>query len=419
MLAIMIFLCCLFFLAFTFFYQCASFFFFFNDPAPPEISPLPLHDALPIPSRAAFPAASPAPAAERAEAPGVFPLLAEHAHEQVSIFFEPSSGYRGIIAIHDTTLGPALGGTRFWNYKSDEEALIDALRLSRGMTYKAAVAGLNLGGGKSVVIGDNRTLRREAIFRAHGRHIESLGGRYITAEDVGTSTQDMEFIRVGTQHVTGLPGKSGDPSPVTAYGVYRGIKACAKLRWGSDSLTGKTVAVQGCGHVGYFLCKLLFEEGVKLIVTDIDPQRVKAVVQDFRATAVKPDEIYAQAADIFAPCALGAIVNDDTIPQLKVRIVAGAANNQLAEERHGDALAARGILYAPDYVINGGGLINVNAELHGWSLERARNKAGEIYDTIPRVFEIANEEGIPSYQAADRLAEQRVAAIAKVKKSSV
>src|SRR5881396_3499627 len=307
----------------------------------------------------------------------LFSLLAEHDHEQVSVYHEPSCGYRGIIAIHSTVLGPALGGTRFWSYRTDEDALIDALRLSRGMTYKAAVAGLNLGGGKSVILGDNRTTRREAVFRAHGRHIESLGGRYITAEDVGTSTQDMEFIRVETQHVTGLLGKSGDPSPVTAYGVYRGIKACAKLRWGSDSLTGKTVAVQGCGHVGYFLCKLLFEEGVKLIVTDIDPQRVKAVVQDFRATAVKPDEIYAQAADIFAPCALGAIVNDDTIPQLKVRIVAGAANNQLAEERHGDALAARDILYAPDYVINGGGLINVNAELHGWSLERARNKAGE------------------------------------------
>src|SRR5256884_4665316 len=349
----------------------------------------------------------------------LFSLLAEHDHEQVSFAYEPSCGYRGIIAIHSTVLGPALGGTRFWNYRSDEEALVDCLRLARGMTYKAAVAGLNLGGGKSVILGDNRTSRREAVFRPPGRNSESRGGRYIPAEDVGTSTQDMEFIRVETQHVTGLLGKSGDPSPVTAYGVYRGIKACAKLRWGSDSLTGKTVAVQGCGHVGYFLCKLLFEEGVKLIVTDIDPQRVKAVVQDFRATAVKPDEIYAQAADIFAPCALGAIVNDDTIPQLKVRIVAGAANNQLAEERHGDALAARDILYAPDYVINGGGLINVNAELHGWSLERARNKAGEIYDTILRVFEIANEEGIPSYQAADRLAEQRIAAIAKVKKSFV
>jgi len=349
----------------------------------------------------------------------LFPLLTEYEHEQVSVFWEPSCGYRGIIAIHDTTLGPALGGTRFWRYHNDRDALVDALRLSRGMTYKAAVAGLNLGGGKSVIIGDNRTTRREPIFRAHGRHVESLGGRYITAEDVGTSTADMEFIRAETEHVTGLLGKSGDPSPVTAYGVYWGMKACAKVRYGSDSLSGKTVAVQGCGHVGYSLCKLLFEEGAKLLVTDIDPQRIKAVVQDFKATAVKPEDIYAQEADIFAPCALGAIVNDETLKQLKVHIIAGAANNQLAEDRHGLQLEAQGILYAPDYVINGGGLINVNAELHGWSLERARNKAGEIYDTILRVFDIAKEEHIPSYQAADRLAEQRIAAVAKVRQTFV
>ena len=349
----------------------------------------------------------------------VFPELAEYEHEQVSFFYEPSCGYRGIIAIHDTTLGPALGGTRFWNYQSDEEALVDALRLSRGMTYKAAVAGLNLGGGKSVILGDNKTTKREPIFRAHGRHVESLGGRYITAEDVGTSTADMEFIRVETEHVTGLLGKSGDPSPVTAYGVYRGIKACAQVRYGSDSLAGKTVVVQGVGHVGYFVCKLLFEEGARLIVTDIDPQRVKKVVQDFQATAVSSDEIYRQQADIFAPCALGAIINDDTLKVLKVDIIAGAANNQLAEDRHGNQLEAQGMLYAPDYVINGGGLINVNAELHGWTLERARNKAGEIYDTILAVFDIAKEEGIPSYQAADRLAEQRIAAVAKVRQNFV
>ncbi|PYP73791.1 MAG: leucine dehydrogenase [Gemmatimonadetes bacterium] len=349
----------------------------------------------------------------------LFPLLAEHDHEQVSCWYEPSSGYRGIIAIHDTTLGPAMGGTRFWSYASDREALIDALRLSRSMTYKAAVAGLNLGGGKSVIIGDNKTTRREAIFRAHGRHIESLGGRYITAEDVGTGPADMEFIRAETQHVTGLMGKSGDPSPVTAYGVYRGIKACAKHRYGSDGLSGKTVTVQGCGHVGYFLCKLLFEEGAKLIVTDIDPQRVKAVVQDFRASAVAPDQIYGQPADIFAPCALGAVINDETLKQLKVDIIAGGANNQLAEDRHGVQVEEQGMVYAPDYVINGGGLINVNAELHGWSLERARNKAGEIYDTILRVFEIATEERIPSYQAADRLAQHRIAAIAKVRQNFV
>jgi leucine dehydrogenase len=349
----------------------------------------------------------------------LFALLGEYAHEQVSFYFDPASGYRGIIAIHDTRLGPALGGTRFWKYHDDREALVDALRLSRGMTYKAAVAGLNLGGGKAVIIGNHKTTRREPIFRAHGRHVQSLNGRYITAEDVGTSTADMEFIRAETEHVTGLLGKSGDPSPVTAYGVYCGMKACAQVRYGSDSLAGKTVLVQGCGHVGYFLCKLLFEEGANLIVTDIDPKRVKAVAQDFKATAVKIDEIYSQPADIFAPCALGAIVNDDTLKRLKVDIIAGAANNQLAEDRHGRQVEAQGMLYAPDYVINGGGLINVNAELHGWSLERARNKAGEIYDTILRVFDIAKEEGIPSYQAADRLAEQRIATVAKVRQNFV
>jgi leucine dehydrogenase len=365
-------------------------------------------------SREASTASNSAPAAT-----DLFGLLAGHGHEQVSLYHDPASGYRGIIAIHDTRLGPALGGTRFWKYHDDREALVDALRLSRGMTYKAAVAGLNLGGGKSVIIGDNKTTRREPIFRAHGRHVQSLGGRYITAEDVGTSTADMEFIRAETEYVTGLLGKSGDPSPVTAYGVYRGMKACAHVRYGSDSLSGKTVVVQGCGHVGYSLCKLLFEEGAKLLVTDIDAQRVKTVVQDFKAGALRAGEVYTQQADIFAPCALGAVINDETLPQLKVDIIAGAANNQLAEDRHGRELEAKGILYAPDYVINGGGLINVNAELHGWSLERARNKAGEIYDTILRVFDIAKEERIPSHQAADRLAEQRIAAVAAVRQNFV
>jgi leucine dehydrogenase len=353
--------------------------------------------------------ARPAPRANEREE-GLFAQLAEHHHEQVSLYADPAAGYRGIIAIHNTQLGPALGGTRVWNYESDEAALTDALRLARGMTYKAAVAGLNLGGGKSVIIGDNKPKDREPLFRAHGRHVESLGGRYITAEDVGTSTADMEFIRAETSHVTGLMGKSGDPSPVTAFGVYRGIKACAKHHYGSDSLAGKTIAMQGVGHVGYYLAELLYNEGAKLIVTDIDPARVQRVVQEFKATAVAPDAIYGQQADIFAPCALGAIINDETIPQLKVEIVAGGANN---------VLEAKGILYAPDYVINGGGLINVNAELHGWSLERAHNKAGEIYDTILRVFDIAREHRIPSYLAADRLAEQRIATVSRVRQNFV
>jgi len=229
------------------------------------------------PSRAVSP-----PAAE------LFGLLAEHEHEQVSLYYEPSSGYRGIIAVHSTVLGPALGGTRFWHYGSDVEALIDALRLSRGMTYKAAVAGLNLGGGKSVIIGDNTTPRREPLFRAHGRHVESLKGRYVTAEDVGTSTQDMEYIKAETNHVTGLIGRSGDPSPVTAYGVYRGIKACARYRWRSDDLAGKTVALQGCGHVGYHLAKLLHAEGAHLVVTDVDPLRVARVRDALQAQGVAP-----------------------------------------------------------------------------------------------------------------------------------
>src|SRR6266566_207033 len=349
----------------------------------------------------------------------LFDRLAEHDHEQVSFAYEPSCGYRGIIAIHSTGLGPALGGTRFWNYGTDEEALVDCLRLARGMTYKAAVAGLNLGGGKSVILGDNRTTRREALFRAHGRHVESLKGRYITAEDVGTTTGDMEYIKAETNHVTGLIGKSGDPSPVTAYGVYRGVKACARYRAGSDSLAGKRVALQGCGSVGYHLARLLHAEGAQISCTDIDPQRVKRVVEEVGAQAVGTDEIYDVRADIFAPCALGAVLNDATIPRLHVEIVAGGANNQLAEDRHGDLLEERHITYAPDYVINGGGLINVNAELHDWSPERARSKAGEIYDTILRVFEIAREEGIPSYRAADRLAEQRIAAIAGVRRNFV
>src|SRR5438270_327677 len=346
-------------------------------------------------------------------------LLAEHDHEQVSFAYEPSCGYRGIIAIHSTVLGPALGGTRFWNYRSDEEALVDCLRLARGMTYKAAVAGLNLGGGKAVIIGDNKIRNREPIFRAHGRHVKALGGRYITAEDVGTSVGDMEFIKAETDHVTGLIGKSGDPSPVTAFGVYRGIKACARHRYGDDALKGKTVAIQGCGHVGYYLADLLYKEGAQLIASDIDAAKVKSVVVDFRAQPVEPDAIYAAQANIFAPCALGGIINDQTLPQLKVDIVAGGANNQLAEERHGDMLEARGITYAPDYVINAGGLVNVNAELEGWTMERARNKAGEIYDTILMVFEIAAEESMPSYKAADRLAERRIAAIAKVRQNFV
>ncbi|HEX7242788.1 MAG TPA: Glu/Leu/Phe/Val dehydrogenase, partial [Longimicrobiaceae bacterium] len=338
---------------------------------------------------------------------------------QVVFCNEPSCGYKGIIAIHDTTLGPALGGTRFWNYASDEEAFVDALRLSRGMTYKAAVAGLNLGGGKSVIVGDPKTSRREEIFRAHGRFVESLKGRYITAEDVGTSVNDMDYVHMETEHVTGRGDTSGDPSPVTAYGTYQGIKATVQARLGSDDLSGKRIAVQGLGHVGYYLCEYLAGEGATLVVTDIDPERVSQVVREFGAQAVDPDAIYDVEADVYAPCALGATVNDATIDRLRVAVVAGAANNVLAEERHGDLLHERGVLYAPDYVINAGGLINVYGELNGWSAERAMRKAGEIYNTLLQLYELASEAGIPTYQAADRIAERRIDSIGKIQRTWV
>jgi leucine dehydrogenase len=285
------------------------------------------------------------------------------------------------------------------------------------MTYKNAVAGLNLGGGKSVIIGNNRTTNREMIFRAHGRFVDSLGGRYVTAEDVGTSTGDMDFVHMETDYVAGLAGQSGDPSPVTAHGVFRAIQASARWRWDADSLEGKTVAIQGAGHVGSHLAQELHAAGANVIITDIDAERVKRVVDEVGARAVEPGEIYGVKADIFAPCALGGIINDKTIPQLKVEIVAGAANNQLLDERHGDELEERGILYAPDYVANAGGVINVYSELAGWDAARALRKADEIYNTLLGVFEIARADGIPTYQAADRLAERRLKAVASLVKT--
>ena len=343
----------------------------------------------------------------------LFDRLAEMGHEEVVVASDPSCGYRGIIAVHSTALGPALGGTRFWNYESDEAAITDALRLSRGMTYKNAVAGLDLGGGKSVILGDNRTKNREDIFRAHGRFVESLGGRYITAEDVGTGTADMDFVHMETEHVAGLKEKSGDPSPVTAHGVFRAIQASAKQRWGSDDLTGKVVTIQGCGNVGRYLAKELHEAGAKLIVSDIDSERTARVASETGATIVHGDDIYAAKADIFAPCALGGIINDETLPMLKVEVIAGGANNQLLEPRHGDKLEEMGMQYAPDYVANAGGVINVFGEVAGWDADRALKKADDIYETILTVFEIAKTEGIPSYVAADRLAERRLKSAGK------
>lgn len=329
-------------------------------------------------------------------------------HETVLIGRDAESGYHGIIAIHSTVLGPAVGGTRFWNYASEADALTDALRLSQGMTYKNALAGLPLGGGKSIIIGDNKAENREKLLRAHGRFVDTLKGRYITAEDVGTTPADMEIVRAETRYVAGLVGGSGDPSPFTARGVFRAIQASAMFLWESDDLAGVTVALQGCGHVGYNLAKLLHDAGAKLIVTDVDPNNLSRVVAEFAAQTVQPDEIFSVPADIFAPCALGGVLNDRTIPELKVQIVAGAANNQLLEERHGAMLHERNILYAPDYVANAGGVLNGCRELFGWKAEDALQKIDEIYDTTLRIFESAQEQGITTNKAADRLAEDRL-----------
>lgn len=346
----------------------------------------------------------------------ILEAMKQYDYEQLVFCQDESSGLKAIIAIHDTTLGPALGGIRMWSYATEEEAIVDALRLARGMTYKNAVSGLNLGGGKTVIIGDARTDKSEAMFRALGRYVEGLNGRYITAEDVGTTEEDMNNIFMETSYVTGVSpafGSSGNPSPVTAFGVYQGMKAVTKIAYGSDSLEGKKIAIQGVGNVAYHLCKYLHEEGAKLIVTDIYEPNVERAVRDFGATSVHPDEIYDVDCDIFSPCALGAIINDETIDRLRCKIIAGSANNQLKEDRHGDLLEQKGIYYAPDYVINAGGVINVADELYGYNRERAMTKVKGIYDTIEKVFEIAKRDGIPSYQAADRLAEERIESLRK------
>ncbi|MEH7237000.1 branched-chain amino acid dehydrogenase [Bacillus sp. JJ1562] len=341
----------------------------------------------------------------------IFSYMEKFDYEQLVFCQDKQSGLKAIIAIHDTTLGPALGGTRMWTYASEEAAIEDALRLAKGMTYKNAAAGLNLGGGKTVIIGDPRKDKNEEMFRAFGRYIQGLNGRYITAEDVGTTVADMDIIHEETDFVTGISpafGSSGNPSPVTAFGVYRGMKAAAKEAFGSDSLEGKTVAVQGVGNVAYTLCKYLREEGANLILTDINKDAVDRAVRDFGAKAVDPNDIYGVECDIYAPCALGATVNDETIPQLKAKVIAGSANNQLKEPRHGDMVHELGIIYAPDYVINAGGVINVADELYGYNQERALKKVESLYDTIEKVIEIAKRDGIPTYQAADRLAEERI-----------
>ena len=342
----------------------------------------------------------------------LFEVMEKDDYEQVVFCQDKASGLKAIIAIHDTTLGPALGGTRMWNYASEEEALTDVLRLARGMTYKNAAAGLALGGGKTVIIGDSKTAKNEAMFRAFGRYVQGLAGRYITAEDVGTCVEDMEIVSEHTQFVAGLGkqrGSSGDPSPATAYGVYVGMKAAAREAFGSDSLSGLTVAVQGVGHVGYYLCKHLHQEGARIVAADLNKEALSRVEAEFGAAIISPDAIYGTACDIYAPCALGATLNDATIPVLKSKVVAGAANNQLKEPRHGLALAERGILYAPDYVINAGGVINIANEQGGYNEERAYRQVASIRQNLEEVFRIAAVEKMLPHEAADRLAENRLA----------
>lgn len=346
----------------------------------------------------------------------LFGHLEAYDYGEVHFKFDKATGLKAIVAVHDSRLGPALGGCRFLPYDSDEDALIDALRLARGMTYKAALAGLAHGGGKSVLIRPKQHFDRVALFRAFGRFVEDLGGHYITAEDSGTGLEDMEIVRTVTKHVTGVEtshGGSGDPSPFTALGVRRGIEACVKHRIGKEQLDGVHVAVQGVGHVGYHLCKELHAAGAKLSVADVDPLKAERAHREFGANVVPLEKIFEVPCDVLAPCALGSALNDATIPRIHARIVAGAANNQLAEPRHGDDLHARGILYAPDYAINAGGLCNVAQEVLGYDAQKARDKTMEIYDTILAIADRSSKTGTPTYRVADMLVEEKLAQYSK------
>ncbi len=343
----------------------------------------------------------------------VFSHLASYDYGEAHFARDPATKMRAIVAIHDTRLGPSLGGCRFLAYARDEDALVDALRLARGMTYKAALAGVPHGGGKSVLLRPaEQVFDRAALFLAFGRFVEGLGGRYITAEDSGTGLEDMELIRLETKHVTGVGaqhGGSGDPSPFTALGVRRGIEACVQLTLGRASLEGIHVAVQGVGHVGYQLCKELVACGAKLSVADVDPLKSERAVREFGAAVVPLDQIFDVECDVLAPCALGSAINDETVPRIRAKIVAGAANNQLHEPHHGDDLNARGILYAPDYAINAGGLINVAQEVAGYDAKISRDRTLKIYDTIHEIAERSMKTLTPTYRVADLLVEEKLA----------
>ena len=347
----------------------------------------------------------------------IFEQMEKYGHEQVVFWYDKTTGLKAIVGIHDTTLGPALGGCRMWPYASEEDAITDVLRLSRGMTYKNAAMGLDLGGGKSVIWADSRTDKSEALFRSFGRLIQSLGGRYITAEDVGTNADDMAVVARETAFVGGLKETSGDPSPATALGVLEGMKAAANMVWGSESLRGKHVAIQGLGHVGSILARMLLDEGAQLTVTDIHVEEARPLAESLGAAWVDPEAIYDVACDIFAPCALGAILNDETIPRLQCKIVAGSANNQLKEPRHGLELMRRNILYLPDYVLNSGGVVNVADEFHrdGYHRERAYARVRQIGQQVSQILAHAEETKVPTQEAADQVAEQRIRTLGKVK----
>ncbi len=332
-------------------------------------------------------------------------------HEQVVFVSDAAAGLKALIAIHDTTLGPALGGCRMYPYADEAAALRDVLRLSRGMTWKAAASGLDLGGGKAVIIGDPRSQKTPALLQAMGRAVERLAGRYITAEDVGTTVADFAEVRKATRHVVGLPvelGGTGDPSPTTALGVFHGLAAAAHHRWGAASLAGSHVAVQGLGNVGWHLCQLLHQAGAALTVSDVDASRAAKAVASFAARVVSPDAIYATEAEIFAPCAMGAVLNDETVAQLRCAIVGGAANNQLAREEHGEQLRTRGILYAPDFVINAGGMIRVASERDGFDEGLVDRGVAGIGDTLLAIFQGAEADSIPTETAALQLAQARL-----------
>ncbi len=343
-----------------------------------------------------------------------------HGHEEVVFTHDPQTGLKAIIAIHNTTLGPALGGCRVWNYKSEAAAVRDVLRLSEGMTYKSAISGLNLGGGKAVIIGDVKKIGNEATFRAFGRLVDSLGGRYITAEDVNTSPRMLEWVHNETEYVVGLAselGGSGDPSPFTAYGVFVGMKAALKKTFGNENFQGRRVALQGLGHVGYYLLEHLVKAGAKVVVTDIDTEKLAKATREYsKVTPCGAEEIYDQEVDIFAPCALGAGINDETIPRLKTPIIAGSANNQLASYgKHGQILVEKNILYAPDFCINAGGVINVYGELEGYSEKRSYNRVNHIYDMLMDIFQMSEDEKIPTMSAANHIAEARINNVGRLK----